>query len=225
MSLVKLDKITKSYRFGQDIFSALRDVTLSLAGQELVILSGPSCSGKTTLLNILGLVNRPSSGRVFYRDQELTNLSEVKLVEYRRREIGFLGKAGNLLPSLTVAENIQLPLQLLARPERQAVTNELLGTVGLSGFANKMPAQLNLSQRLRAALAQALVKEPKLILIDEPTAFLDLTNGQSFMKLVQEFKQASKVTVVVSTTDPMVMAYGERIIRLYDGRIEADERC
>jgi putative ABC transport system ATP-binding protein len=228
MTLFKLEKVTKSYQFGRTEFSALKNISLSIMPGEFIILSGPSCSGKTTLLNLLGAAIRPTSGRVSFKGNDISFFTDDKLAALRRSALGFIAKAGNLLPALTLAENVELAVRLAdpggrAAPPEQVMA--LLTETGLAGLANKRADDLDPVQLQRGALARALAKRPDLILVDEPTAYLNPDNSQELLKMFQQFKQSRRTAFVISTTDPLVMAYGQRVVRLYDGRIEADELC
>ena len=224
MTLFKLEKVSKSYSFGRAEFPALKKISLSIMPGEFIVLSGPSCSGKTTLLNLLCAAIRPTSGRLSFKDEDISFLTDDRLAALRRRSLSFIAKAGNLLPALTLAENIELAIGL-ADPAGKANSQELLAETGLAGLANKRPEELDLGQQLRGALARALAKRPDLVLVDEPSAYLSAAGGQELLRLFQQFNQSRRTAFIISTTDPLVMAYGQRVIRLYDGRVEADELC
>jgi len=184
---------------------------------------GPSGSGKTSLLNIAGALDRPSAGRVLVVGRELSELKDSELARLRNEALGFVFQSFNLVPALTLAENVELPLRLSSKwrgrkAEAPAIA-ELIEAVGLAGLEGRFPRQLSGGQRQRVAVARALAGRPALVLADEPTANLDSRTGESLMGLMRELNERRGATFLFSTHDPAMMSHASRIIRLVDGRI------
>jgi len=224
--LVRLESVTKTYRQGEVDVPALRGVDLCIEAGDFVCLSGPSGSGKTTLLNLIGGLDRPSGGRVEVAGRVLAHLSPGELADLRLRHIGFVFQAYNLIPVLSARENVELVMELqgMAAGERRRRALAILREVGLEGLESRRPSALSGGQQQRVAVARAIVSEPDLVLADEPTANLDSENGRRLMDLMRRLNRERGVTFVISTHDPAVMAYARRLVRLHDGRIQADER-
>nr|WP_232523360.1 ABC transporter ATP-binding protein [Nocardioides sp. MAH-18] len=213
--------MSRTYGDGPTAVHALRDVSLQVPAGELLVLRGPSGSGKTTLLNLLGGLDRPSSGRVWLGDREVTSASEAELVDMRRHEVGFVFQSFALLPVLSAAENVELPLRIrgLSAADRDARVAELLDAVGLSAHANQRPAELSGGQQQRLGIARALANEPSLLIADEPTGQLDSVNAEAMMSLIAALVHQRGVAAVVSTHDPRMAAYADRVLDLRDGRL------
>jgi putative ABC transport system ATP-binding protein len=202
---------------------ALRDVDLDVARGEMTAIMGPSGSGKTTLLHIAAGLDRPTRGTVHLGDIELTSLRERKLTELRRERLGFVFQAYNLVPSLTVAENLELPFRLAGRPADRAMIDELVSRVGLADRVRHLPYQLSGGEQQRAAIARAVVTRPDVVLADEPTGALDLAAGAGVLDLLREVADDGQ-TVVLVTHDPGVAAAAHRTVILGDGHVVADLR-
>jgi ABC-type antimicrobial peptide transport system, ATPase component len=204
--------------------AALSSIDLSIGEGEFVALVGPSGSGKTTLLNIAGALDEPSSGKALVCGAELAGLGDRARARLRNEELGFVFQSFNLIPALTVAENVELPLRLSSkwrgRRAEAAAIAELIAAVGLSGLESRFPPELSGGQRQRVAVARALAAKPRLVLADEPTANLDRRTGESLMALMRGLNAERGVTFLFSTHDPAMMAYASRLVRLADGRIE-----
>ena len=225
-ALVTLRAVTKTYRQGEVDVPALRGVDLDIAAGEFVCLSGPSGSGKTTLLNLIGGLDTPSAGRVTVAGRDLARFSPGERAELRLRHIGFVFQAYNLIPVLSAQENVELVMELqgVGAAERHARARAILAEVGLAGLEGRRPAALSGGQQQRVAVARAIVSAPDLVLADEPTANLDSENGRRLLEIMRRLNGERGVTFVISTHDPEVMAFARRLIRLHDGRIQADER-
>ncbi len=225
MALISVRKVEKQYALGRLKAPALFDVDLEVAEGERLCLMGPSGSGKSTLLNIIGCIDSASSGEVAIGGERTGNLSDARLSEFRNRTMGFIFQSFNLVPVLSVFENVEYPLLLQKLPSRQRRerVEELLAKVGLSDFAKRSPENLSGGQRQRVAIARALVAGPRLVIADEPTAALDHATGKSIMELMVEMNESEGATLVFSTHDPAVSAYAKRIVHMMDGRIVADE--
>src|SRR5690606_36965025 len=183
-----------------------------------------SGSGKTTLLNIIGCLDTPTAGTIRLDGRDVGRLGPNQLADIRLEKIGFIFQSFNLIPVLTALENVELPLILLNRPRASQLAAEMLARVGLEGMEQRRPGELSGGQQQRVAIARALVKEPTLVLADEPTANLDSETGEAVLQLMRQLNEERGVTFLFSTHDPMVMAYSRRLVRLRDGVIVADER-
>jgi putative ABC transport system ATP-binding protein len=225
-TLIRLERVSKVYKVGEENFTALNDVSLEVGKGAFMSFVGPSGSGKTTLLNLIGGLDRPTNGKVFFKGDDLESMSREKLAKYRRDNIGFIFQTYNLLPVYSVYENVLFPLLLNGLKEnlvRERVEN-MVAKVGLLEQINKKPAQLSGGQCQRVAIARALVKDPLLILADEPTANLDSENSHQILELMQELNHEYKAAVIFSTHDEKVTRYIRREVRLEDGRISWDKR-
>ena len=199
-TLITLEKVTKVYQVGEENFTALNEVSLEVSKGAFMSFVGPSGSGKTTLLNMIGGLHRPSTGKVFFKDSDLEKMSREKLAEYRRENIGFIFQTYNLLPVYSVYENVLFPLLLNGLKESQVRerVEAMVAKVGLLDQINKKPAQLSGGQCQRVAIARALVKDPLLILADEPTANLDSENSHQILELMQKLNHEYKAAVIFS---------------------------
>jgi putative ABC transport system ATP-binding protein len=223
--LAQLESVSKEYRNGAARVHALLDVTLTLPVGELSVVHGRSGSGKTTLLNMIGGLDRPSSGRVEVDGREVSSLSEEALVEYRRETVGFVFQSFGLIPILTAAENVEVPLRLRrlepsARVER---SRELLKLVDLAERANHRPQELSGGEQQRVAIARALANEPRLLIADEPTAQLDSQRARTIMTVLRRLVDERGVSVVVATHDPLLIGMGDRVFELRDGEVVRHE--
>ena len=224
--LITLERVSKVYQVGEENFTALNAVNLEVGKGAFMSFVGPSGSGKTTLLNLIGGLDRPTTGKVLFKGASLENMSREQLAAYRRENIGFIFQTYNLLPVYSVYENILFPLILNGLKEshvRERVEN-MVAKVGLMDQIKKKPAQLSGGQCQRVAIARALVKDPLLILADEPTANLDSENSHQILRLMQELNHEYKAAVIFSTHDEKVTRYIRREVRLEDGRVSWDKR-
>ena len=225
-TLITLERVSKVYQVGEENFTALNDVNLEVGKGAFMSFVGPSGSGKTTLLNLIGGLDRPTTGKVLFKGASLENMSREQLAAYRRENIGFIFQTYNLLPVYSVYENILFPLILNGLKEshvRERVES-MVAKVGLMDHINKKPAQLSGGQCQRVAIARALVKDPLLILADEPTANLDSENSHQILELMRELNHEYKAAVIFSTHDEKVTRYIRREVRLEDGRVSSDQR-
>jgi len=224
MNGIQVRALSKDYQLGRTVLHALREVSLELDSGCFACIAGPSGSGKTTLLNLIGLVDEPTAGEIRVGGQDVRTLDEGERTRYRSRHLGFIFQTFNLLPVLTVFENVRLPLllhrELSAREKRERV-EELVEGVGLAAHARHKPFELSGGQRQRVALARALVTHPKLVLADEPKANLDTEMGTEVLELMQRIHRERGTSFLFSTHDPRIMERAGRIIRLRDGRVEA----
>ena len=227
MSILDLKGIRKEYRKGEKTVEALRGVDLAIEKGEFLSVVGPSGSGKTTLLNIIGCLDTPSAGGVVYNGRELGRMSEKELSEYRKTNIAFIFQSYNLIPVLTVRENVELPLVIerkLSRPQIAAKAADVIAAVGLAGMADRRPRELSGGQEQRVAIARALVKNPIVVLADEPTANLDSSTAEEIIALMETMNRDRQTTFVFSTHDKRMQDHARRVIVLKDGAVISDER-
>jgi putative ABC transport system ATP-binding protein len=217
--------VTKIYDENGVPVEALRGVDLAIKHGEFTAIVGPSGSGKTTFLNVISGLDTVTSGKVWLGGQELSSMSGRDLSDYRRDSIGFIFQAYNLIPVLTVEENIEyiMLLQGITKGDRRERVKEILKQVDLSGFADRLPSKLSGGQQQRVAVARAMVARPKLVLADEPTANLDSATGGSLLDMMRELNQSTGMTFVFSTHDQMIMQRATRLVTLKDGRVFSDE--
>lgn len=216
---LSLREVTLRFGDGESIVTALDEVTLEVAPGELVAIVGPSGAGKSSLLAVAGGLTAPTSGAVRLRDIDLTATPASKLAAIRRDHIGFVFQAANLLPSLTAIDQLRLMSTITGRPGRDP--HELLASVGMEHRANKRPGQLSGGERQRIGIARALVTEPAVLLVDEPTAALDRTRSHEVVRLLAEETHRAKVATVMVTHDHDVLVHCDRVLEMIDGRITA----
>jgi putative ABC transport system ATP-binding protein len=199
----------------------LDDVSLEIASGDFAVLMGASGSGKSTLLNLIGAVDRPTHGRVFLGDAETSALDESRLTLLRRTSIGFIFQFFNLIPTLTVSENVAFPLSLARRPKREIAerVDEVLRRVGLTHRATHFPNELSGGEMQRVAIGRAVIHQPPLILADEPTGNLDSKNGALILELIREVHQSLKPTIVMATHSTHAAEFGDYVVRVEDGRV------
>ncbi len=226
MSIVSVRSVSKDYMLGKTVVPALREVSLEVDEGDFLSIAGPSGSGKTTLLNLVGCVDTPTAGTVVVNGRDTTALGERALTDLRLRTIGFIFQSFNLVPVLSVFQNVEFPLLLqgtLSKKERAARVLGLVEAVGLREHTRHRPSELSGGQRQRVAIARALVSAPRLVLADEPTANLDSQTGATIIDLMREMNRRDGTTFVFSTHDPKVMSHANAIVRIEDGRIAGRE--
>ncbi|MBB2923909.1 putative ABC transport system ATP-binding protein [Cellulomonas cellasea] len=219
--MVVVEHVSRTYGTGAAAVHATRDVSFTVQPGELVALVGRSGSGKTTLLNIIGGLDRPDEGRVVVDGREVSSLDERGLVELRRDVVSFVFQTFGLVPVLSAAENVGVPLRLRAVPTavREARVELLLDLVGLGAHTQQRPGELSGGQQQRVGLARALANSPRLLIADEPTGQLDTETGLAIMALLRAVVQAEGMTAIVSTHDPLMIQLADRVVRLADGRL------
>ncbi len=217
--------VSKVYRVGRIEIPALNDVSLTIRQGEFAAIVGPSGSGKTTLLNVIGCLDEPTAGEVLLDGRSVAGLSQKQRSEVRRRNLGFVFQTFNLVPVLSAFENVELPLILLKEPaaSRKQKVEKLLKMVGLGDLIHRRPNEMSGGQQQRVAVARALVKEPRLVLADEPTANLDSFTGEEILKLMRDLNKDLGITFIFSTHDRMVIDFARRLVVLHDGRIAEDK--
>jgi len=218
--LLRLVKIGKIYFSGGLEVPVLHDITLMVNEGEFVTIMGASGSGKTSLLNILGCLDRPSGGSYFFQDRQVESLSDNELSELRKRAIGFVFQSFNLLSRLTASANVELPLiyQGVRHAERRQVAEAMLQQVGLWGKSHRLPGELSGGEQQRVAIARALIARPQLLLADEPTGNLDSKTGKEIMSIFKHLHQTG-LTIVMVTHSPDMSAYADRTVLIRDGQI------
>jgi putative ABC transport system ATP-binding protein len=227
MSLLELKEVKKIYQQGKIKVPALRGVDMNVEAGEFTTIFGPSGSGKTTLLNMIGCLDTPTEGVIRLNDKKVSDLSRKALAMTRRYNIGFVFQSYNLIPVLTAYENVEFAIRLIDHASVLQIKEKvlkMLDEVGLKGLENRRPNELSGGEKQRVAIARALVKEPKLVLADEPTANLDSKNAADVIDIMRKMNKELNTTFIFSTHDPMVMKYARRLINLKDGMISADER-
>jgi len=224
-NLISVKGVSKVFKVGEENFTALRDINLEIDTGSFMSFVGPSGSGKTTILNLIGGLDVPTTGNIFFKNTKLSAMNRNQMAQYRRKNIGFIFQTYNLFPVYSVYENILFPLLLNGSKEKDArerVMN-IINKVGLSDQIKKRPSQLSGGQCQRVAIARALVKDPLLILADEPTANLDSKNSLQILELMSELNKQYKAAVVFSTHDEKVTRYVRREVGLEDGKIIYDK--
>ena len=224
-NLISVKGVSKVFKVGEENFTALRDINLEIDTGSFMSFVGPSGSGKTTILNLIGGLDVPTAGNIFFKNTKLSSMNRNQMAQYRRKNIGFIFQTYNLFPVYSVYENILFPLLLSGSKEKDArerVMN-IINKVGLSDQVKKRPSQLSGGQCQRVAIARALVKDPLLILADEPTANLDSKNSLQILELMSELNKQYKAAVVFSTHDEKVTRYVRREVGLEDGKIISDK--
>ncbi|OGA71409.1 MAG: ABC transporter [Betaproteobacteria bacterium RIFCSPLOWO2_12_FULL_65_14] len=226
MNVVSMNQIGKTYHLDAVDVTALIDIDLEIRPNCFTVISGPSGSGKTTLLNLIGCIDQANRGEVIVAGEAVQKLSDDALSDFRARHIGFIFQNFNLLPVLTVEENVEYPLLLARVPaaERKRRVGALLDAVGLADKARNIPGQLSGGERQRVAIARALAPSPQLVLADEPTANLDSHTGAAIISLMREMQREHHVSFVFSSHDPKVLAEADDAVMIRDGRIEKIER-
>ena len=216
MAVFRIRKLSKVYHTGEVDVHALREVDLDVGRSEFIVLLGPSGSGKSTLLNILGGLDVPTSGQVLFGERDLSRATEAELTAYRRRHVGFVFQFYNLIPSLTVRENVALVTDIVADP---MPVDEAVDRVGLTPRRDHFPAQLSGGEQQRVAIARAVVKRPDVLLCDEPTGALDYETGKLVLEVIERINAELGTTAIVITHNAAIAGMADRVVRLGDGRI------
>jgi putative ABC transport system ATP-binding protein len=224
-SLIRAEAVARQYRLGETLIPAINGVSLEVREGEFVALLGSSGSGKSTLLNLLAGLDRPTSGEIHVDGKNLATLTTEELARYRRETVGMVFQSFNLLPRMTLEENVELPLRLaeIERTERESRVLQALERVRLSARRKHRPSELSGGEQQRGALARALVNQPRILFADEPTGNLDSVNGEQIMLLLQDIQKSMGMTVVLVTHErPLAERFANRIVMLADGRLVGD---
>lgn len=223
MEILRVENLSKIYGKGETAVKALDNISFSVSKGEFVAIIGPSGSGKSTLLHTLGGVDTPTSGKVFIENTDVYALDETKLAIFRRRQIGLIYQFYNLIPVLSVEENITLPLLLDERKADKGQLKEIISTLGLTDRLNHLPNQLSGGQQQRVSIGRALINNPALMLADEPTGNLDSKSSHEIIELLKMFNKTFRQTLIVITHDERIALQADRIMTIEDGRITKDE--
>ena len=221
--MIEFSKVSREFEVGDERVRALRDIDLEIRDGEYAAIMGPSGSGKSTMLNILGLLDRADQGQYFLDNQDTTALTEKKRAALRRQHFGFVFQSFHLVPRMTAAQNVELPLDLdgVSPRERRQRVRDALDTMGLADRARHRPSQLSGGQRQRVAIARAMIMQPGVLLADEPTGNLDSTSGQEVIQALEALNQRG-ITLIIITHNPVIGERANRRIHMQDGTIEAD---
>lgn len=225
MNLLEVNNISKTYGSGEAAVHALRDVSFSVSKGEYVAIVGESGSGKSTLLNMIGALDTPTSGKVTISGKEIFSMNDRKLTIFRRRNIGFIFQAFNLIPELTVEQNIIFPVLLDYQKPNKKYLEELLSVLNLKERRNHLPSQLSGGQQQRVAIGRALISRPSLILADEPTGNLDTQNSSEVIALLKEASRIYEQTIIMITHSPSIAQTADRVLQVSDGILTDLGRC
>lgn len=224
MEVIRLQHVEKIYADNGVPVTALRDVSLSIAQGEFVVIAGPSGSGKTTLLNIMGALDKPTSGQVLLENEDVSTLTSAQVAAFRLEKLGFVFQAYNLIPVLTAMENVEFSMMLLGmdKATRRARALEVMRELGIEELAYKRPNEMSGGQQQRVAVARAIVNKPSIVLADEPTANLDTHTGAQLLDIMENMNRIHNLTFIFSSHDPQVIDRARRLILLRDGSVEKD---
>ena len=222
MDLIKLESVSRTYRLGKIDVKAIKEIDLTIEEGEFVSLAGPSGSGKSTVLNLIGVLDRPTAGKVRMLGEDVSAMSDCRRAKVRLERVGFVFQNFNLLPVLTVYENVEYPLILagLSQRARDQRVNDALEAVGLQDRRNRKPDELSGGQRQRVSIGRALVAQPCIVLADEPTANLDSAMGNEILDLMQTLNREKNVTFIFASHDPSIIRRASRVIKMRDGRLD-----
>jgi putative ABC transport system ATP-binding protein len=223
MNILEIQNLSKTYGKGETAVKALDDISFSVKKGEFIVIIGPSGSGKSTLLHMLGGVDQPTSGKVLINNTDIYQLNETQLAIFRRRQIGLIYQFYNLIPILTVEENITLPMLLDEQSVDQQQLKQIVNTLGLQNRLSYLPNQLSGGQQQRVSIGRALISNPAIMLADEPTGNLDSKNSSEIMELLKMFNKTYKQTLIVITHDERIALQADRVIAIEDGRLVKDE--
>ncbi len=219
---IRIESVSKVYPLGKTEVRALKNISLNIEKGEFTTIAGPSGCGKSTMLNLIGCMDTPTTGEVYIENQPVSKLSDKDLTRLRLEKLGFIFQSFNLIPVLTVYQNIEFPLLIhggYTTKDRSRIIDELIDEVGLKDQARQKSNELSGGQRQRVAIARALVTNPRIVLADEPTANLDSATGEKIINLMKEINSTHKTTFIFSTHDPQVMKHASRVVRLKDGEV------
>ena len=231
--MIEIKSLVKIYKTGDEEVRAIDDISLNIEPGEIVAISGASGSGKTTLLNLIGTLDNISSGDIIINEHSIASMNEKEKTNYRKLNLGFIFQSYNLIPVLSALENVELAFQPLSKQELAEIgisdtklaAKEALKAVGLEGYEERRPGQLSGGQQQRVSIARAIVRKPKILLADEPTANLDSKNSLLILALLSKLSHENKITVIYSSHDQEVLKNVERVIILKDGKLVEDKKC
>lgn len=217
MSFIQFNDVAKTYKMGEIEIKALDGISFPIEKGEFVVIVGPSGAGKTTVLNILGGIDKPTSGEIWVNEKDIAKFTEKELIKFRRDDVGFVFQFYNLVQNLTAIENVELSTQICANP---IDAEKVLGEVGLGNRLDSFPSQLSGGEQQRVSIARALAKNPKLLLCDEPTGALDYITGKSILKLLQDTCKEKNMTVIVITHNSALTSMADKIVKIKNGQID-----
>ena len=225
MEIIKTERLNKTYQDNGVPVKALKDINLTVDKGDYMVIAGPSGSGKTTLLNLLGALDKPTSGKVFFEDEDITLKKKKELSEFRLNKMGFIFQAYNLIPVLTALENIEFSMMLtgISEKERYQRALSLMDELGIKELAGKRPNAMSGGQQQRVAVARAIVNNPTVVLADEPTANLDSKTGSNLLDLMERMNKEKDITFIFSSHDKQVIERAKRLVKLKDGIIDGIE--
>lgn len=231
--MIEIKSLVKIYKTGDEEVRAIDDISLNIEQGEIVAISGASGSGKTTLLNLIGTLDNITSGDIIINEHSIASMNEKEKTDYRKLNLGFIFQSYNLIPVLSALENVELAFQPLSKQELAEIgisdtklaAKEALKAVGLEGYEERRPGQLSGGQQQRVSIARAIVRKPKILLADEPTANLDSKNSLLILALLSKLSHENKITVIYSSHDQEVLKNVERVIILKDGKLVEDKKC
>ena len=231
--MIEIKSLVKTYKTGDEEVRAIDDISLNIEQGEIVAISGASGSGKTTLLNLIGTLDNITSGDIIINEHSIASMNEKEKTNYRKLNLGFIFQSYNLIPVLSALENVELAFQPLSKQELAEIgisdtklaAKEALKAVGLEGYEERRPGQLSGGQQQRVSIARAIVRKPKILLADEPTANLDSKNSLLILALLSKLSHENKITVIYSSHDQEVLKNVERVIILKDGKLVEDKKC
>lgn len=225
-TMITIKDLTKKYRLGQEVITALDNVSLEIAKGEFICIVGTSGSGKTTLLHIMAGLERPTRGIVAIKDKNITKMKEKDMAIFRRKHMGFIFQSYHLIPSLTALENVSLPLIFdgVSTRERMKKSRDLLVQVGLKDRLKNRPTEMSGGQQQRVSIARALINNPQIVFADEPTGNLDTKTSREIMGILTEKLKESQVTLIMVTHDLEIAGYADRVIHMVDGRITQEKK-
>ncbi len=221
--MIELKKVEKTYPMGEIIVHALRGIDLNIENGEFVILLGPSGCGKTTTLNLIGGLDKPTTGQVIVQGEDISKYNEAQITLYRRKQVGFVFQFFNLIPTLTAAENVEFALALTQHAHLAEKARQLLDLVGLGEWANHFPSQLSGGQQQRVSIARALANQPAMLLCDEPTGNLDAETGRQVLDVIHHLNETQGTTVVFVTHNTAISPLAHRVVHLHDGMVNRIE--
>ncbi len=217
MSFIQFNNVAKTYKMGEIEIKALDGISFPIEKGEFVVIVGPSGAGKTTVLNILGGMDKPTAGEVWVDGKDIAKFTEQELTKFRRDDVGFVFQFYNLVQNLTAVENVELSAQICANP---IDAEKVLGEVGLGNRLDNFPSQLSGGEQQRVSIARALAKNPKLLLCDEPTGALDYITGKSILKLLQDTCKEKNMTVIVITHNSALTPMADKIVKIKNGQVD-----
>lgn len=223
--ILRTESLSRQFKTGGEIIYALKNINIDIQSGKLTILRGRSGSGKTTLINLLGAIDVPTEGKIFFNDINITEMTNAERDKVRRTDMGFVFQSGGLISNMTAYENVEFALRIVNfnSQKRREIAEECLKLVGLSKRMNHMPQELSGGEQQRVAIARAMAHKPKIIFADEPTAALDTNMGLQVVKIFKHMVESSNVTVVMTTHDPSMMEIADYVYSLRDGEIENEQ--